>query len=150
MKEIENSPKKSNSTNHCYCSVRGFYLRKTEKAMLLLRDSKPHWLPFSILFVNDPLVEKTIVIVDIPRWFADEHKFDSGFTPVTKEGREHNERLGFADFGIPQPSLDEYLLQQHSVSIRRIQRNKDIMMHQKLMKQVQISERQRELLRSLS
>lgn len=129
--------------------------------MLLLRDHKSHWLPFSLLFVNEPLEEKTIVTIDIPRWLADEHKFDSGFTPVTKEGKEHNKKLGFVDFGIEQPSLAEYLSQQHEESIRRNQlkiaakraeqiRKADSIMHKRLMKQVQISESQREMLRNFT
>jgi len=130
-----NNPQKS---NHCYCSVRGFYLRTTEKAILLLKNHKPHWLPFSLLFINDPLVEKSIVTIDIPCWLATEHDLERSYQPVTNEGKKHNEGLGLADFGLPQPSLEDYLLQQQAESSRRGQ----------LMKHVQITESQRELLRS--
>ena len=93
-------------TDNCYCSVRGIFLRKTARAILLIKNQTPHWFPFSVLHVENPLIEESVITIDIPRWMARKHDLAVSYAPVTQEGQRHNERLGYADLGVPQPSFD--------------------------------------------
>ena len=108
MNDEENILTEPKSTNGCYCSVRGTFLRKTEKAILLIKDHKPHWFPLSVIYVADPLEDRSIITIDIPQWMACKHNLAISYDPVTKEGKQHNEKLGFAGFGLCQPSSENH------------------------------------------
>ena len=89
--------------NHHYCSVKGLYLNKTEKAILILKHHKKHWLPLSELFIDDSLNEtKVVVTIDIPSWLARKHDLAISYDPVTKKGKEFNQTIGFVGYGLHQ------------------------------------------------
>ena len=86
-----------------YCSVKGLYLNKTEKSILLLKNHKTHWFPLSVLLTNDSLNEtKVIIVIDIPSWLAHKHSLSIGYDPVTKKGKEFNQTIGFEGYGLYQ------------------------------------------------
>jgi len=89
--------------NYHYCSVKGLYLNKTEKSILLLKNHKTHWFPLSVLLTDDSLNEtKVIIVIDIPSWLARKHSLAIGYDPVTKKGKEFNQTIGFEGYGLYQ------------------------------------------------